>query len=188
MGTLGSLSIKEGFVRVGVFWNFPGSFSEVVSLKRPVYILSGKALSASTTGQDFAKIFSAFTALEIDDIDHFFTPAKFVSYCGLISSTFASGGKVYHGGLIPTGTSNHWLKYVFIEAAWAAIRSSYYCRAYFGRIRRRKDANVAIVALARKLSEIACRCLKEKRGCENTLIYRMHDNPVCGCPPVLLAL
>jgi len=109
----------------------------------------------------FGKIFSALAALEIDNINRFPTKAKFASYCGLIPSTFASGGKVYHGNLIPTG--NRWLKYVFIEASWPAIRTSNYCRAYFNRIKYRKDGNVAIVALARRLSEIAYKCLKEKR-------------------------
>ena len=48
-------------------------------------------------------------------INRFLTEAKFASNCGLIPSTFASGGKICHGGLVPTG--NRWLKYVFIEAS-----------------------------------------------------------------------
>jgi len=112
----------------------------------------------------FGKIFSALAALEIDDVNRFPTTAKFASYCYLSPSTFASGGKVYHGDLIPTG--NRWLKYVFIEAAWSSIRTSAYCRGHFERIKHRKDTNVAIVALARRLSEIAYKCLKEKRPYE----------------------
>ncbi len=103
----------------------------------------------------FGKILSALAALEIDDINRFATKAKFASYCSLIPSTFASGGKVYHGDLILTG--NRWLKYVFIEASWTAIRTSPYCRSYFERIKQRKGSNIAIVALARRLSEIAYR-------------------------------
>jgi len=113
----------------------------------------------------FGKILSALAALEIDDIDRFPTRAKFASYSGLIPSTFASGGKVYHGDLIPNG--NRWLRYTFIEASWVAIRSSSaYCRSYFERIKHHKSSNVAIVALARRLSEIAYRCLKEERAYE----------------------
>ncbi len=108
----------------------------------------------------FGKILSALTALEIDDINRFSTPAKCASYSTLIPSTFASGGKVYHGNLIPGG--NRWFKYVFIEASWASIRTSAYCRFYFERMTC-KGSNVAIVALVRRLSEIAYRCLKEKR-------------------------
>ena len=109
----------------------------------------------------FGKILSALEALEIDDINRFSTPAKFASYCALIPSTFASEGKVYHGDLISTG--NRWIRYSFIEASWVATRSSYYCRAYFERVKYRKGSNVAIVALARRLSEIAYKCLKERR-------------------------
>ena len=112
----------------------------------------------------FGKVLSALAALEIDDISRFRTPAKFASYSALIPSTFASGGKVYHGDLIPNG--NRWLKYVFIEAAWVSIRTSTYCRFYFEKMKDRKNSNVAIVALARRLSEIAYRCLKEKRAYE----------------------
>lgn len=64
----------------------------------------------------FGKILSALVALEIDDISRFPTRAKFASYSGLIPSTFASGGRVYHGDLVPTGSP--WLKYAFVEAAW----------------------------------------------------------------------
>lgn len=109
----------------------------------------------------FGKVLSALAALEIDNINRFRTPVKFASYSALIPSTFASGGKVYHGDLIPGG--NRWLKYVFIEAAWVSIRTSTYCRFYFEKMKDRKNSNVAIVALARRLSEIAYRCLKEKR-------------------------
>ncbi len=112
----------------------------------------------------FGKVLSALAALEIDNINRFRTQAKFASYSALIPSTFASGGKVYHGDLIPGG--NRWLKYVFIEAAWVSIRTSTYCRFYFEKMKDRKNSNVAIVALARRLSEIAYRCLKEKRAYE----------------------
>ena len=112
----------------------------------------------------FGKVLSALAALEIDNINRFRTPAKFASYSALIPSTFASGGKVYHGDLIPGG--NRWLKYVFIEASWVSIRTSGYCRFYFEKMKDRKNSNVAIVALARRLSEIVYRCLKEKRAYE----------------------
>jgi len=67
------------------------------------------------------KVLSALAALEIDDINRFRSPAKFASYCGLIPATFGSGGKIYHGDLVPTG--NRWLKYISIEASWSALRS-----------------------------------------------------------------
>lgn len=112
----------------------------------------------------FAKILSCLATLEIDKIERFPHSNKFASYCCLVPSTYSSGGKTYHGDLIYQG--NRFLKYVFIEAAWTSIRCSFYCRGYFERIKERKGSNVAIVALARRLSEIAYRCLMEKRNYE----------------------
>jgi len=112
----------------------------------------------------FAKILSALAALEIDNVERFAHPGKFASYCGLIPSTYSSGGKTYHGRLICT--CNSYLKYAFIEAAWASIRSSTYCRSCYEKIKESKGSNVAIVSLARRLSQIAYKCLKENRKYE----------------------
>lgn len=108
------------------------------------------------------KLLSALIALEIDTIDRFHRPEKLSSYSGLVASTYSSGGKTTHGGLLPT--CNHHLRYAFIEAAWTAARVSPYFSAYFRRLRMRKSASVAIPAVARKLCEIAWHCLKKRRG------------------------
>jgi transposase len=112
----------------------------------------------------FGKIFSALIALEIDNIERFPSTGKFASYCCLVPSIHASGSKVYRGDLITTG--NKWLKYAFIEAAWSSLRCSPYCRAYFDRIKKNKGVNVAVVALARRLTEIAFHCLKNRKNYE----------------------
>lgn len=109
----------------------------------------------------FGEVLSAIVALEIEEIKRFTSSSKLVGYVGLIPSTYGSAGKVYHGDLIPHG--NRWLRYAFVEGAWAALRTSPYCRAYYERIKRHKGPNTAIVALARKLLEIAYDCLKENR-------------------------
>lgn len=115
----------------------------------------------------FGKILSALIALEIVDISRFPHQGKFASYSGLIPSTHASGGKIFHGNLV--SGCNRWLRYAFIEGAWKAIVSSPYCRAYYYRIQKKKGANSAIVALARRLSEITYKCLKENRPYEERL-------------------
>jgi len=112
----------------------------------------------------FGKIFSALTALEIHNITRFRNPYKFANYCGLIPSTYASSKFLYHGRLIPC--CNKWLRYVFIEAAWTAIRTSPYCLALFSRLKYRKGDNISIVAVAKRLSEIVYQCLKENRSYE----------------------
>ncbi|WP_320412506.1 transposase [Candidatus Manganitrophus noduliformans] len=100
-------------------------------------------------------------ALEIDDIERFPHSAKLAAYAGLVPSTYSSGGKTYHGHLLRM--TNKWLKWALVEAVWTSIRHSAYCRLFFDDRKRRKGPNTAIVALARRLSEIVWHVLKEKR-------------------------
>ena len=109
----------------------------------------------------FGKVFAPIVALEIDDPKRFANPGKLASYCGLVPSLYSSGGKSWQGGIGKEG--NHWLKWAFIEAAWAAIRSSAYFRLVYQRLRQRKTAQVSIIACARRLCEIAYHLLKERR-------------------------
>jgi transposase len=109
----------------------------------------------------FGTILSSLAALEICEISRFAHEGKLSAYSGLVPSTYASGGKVYHGDLIPQ--CNKWLKYAFVEAAWVAIGCSPYFRGLFTRMKKNKGANTAIIAVARRLCEIAYICLKENR-------------------------
>lgn len=106
------------------------------------------------------RILGALISLEIDTIDRFHSPEKFTAYCGLVPSTYSSGGKTVHGRLIP---SNRHLRYAFIEAAWTAARVSPYFSAFYERLKERKGSCKAIGAVARKLAEITYYCLKHKR-------------------------
>jgi transposase len=110
------------------------------------------------------KILAALVALEIDEIGRFHRADKLCAYAGLVPTTYASGGKVRHGNLIPN--CNRWLRWAYVEAAWVAQRTSPYCHLYFERIKRRKGANSANTALARRLCEITWHCLMEKRSYE----------------------
>lgn len=103
-------------------------------------------------GIDHHKKYSHVVALEIDTVDRFASPAN---------STYSSGGKTSHGGLIPA--CNHHLRYAFIEAAWIAIRVSPYFDAFFKRLKYRKGSQDAAGAVGRKLCEIAYYCLKQRR-------------------------
>ena len=79
--------------------------------------------------------FALLLLLEIDTIERFANPAKLVAYAGLIPSTSASGGKVYHGRLVYQ--ANRHLRWAFIEIALLAIRSDPDLRAYYEGLRRR---------------------------------------------------
>jgi transposase len=109
-------------------------------------------------------ILAVVVALEIDDISRFAASPKLAAYAGLVPSTYASGGKVFHGHLLHM--SNKWLRWALVEASWVAMRSSPYCRSYFENRKRHKGPHVAIIALARRLSEIIWCVLNEKRAYE----------------------
>lgn len=109
-------------------------------------------------------ILAAVIALEIDEIKRFSNPAKLAAYCGLVPSTYASGGKHFHGKLLPQ--CNKWLRWAFVEAAWASMRSSPYCRAHFDRRQIRGGRKAGIISLARRLSEIVWHVLQERRPYE----------------------
>lgn len=107
---------------------------------------------------------AAVVAMEIDDIRRFATAAKLASYAGLVPSTYGSGGKVYHGRLLPM--RNKWLRWAFVEAAWVAMRSSPYCKTFFEVRKRNKGPHTAAIALARRLSEIVWHVLTDGRAYE----------------------
>jgi len=105
--------------------------------------------------------FSVLILYEIDDISRFRDEKKLCAYAGLIPSTHASGGKVFHGKITKTGSK--WLRWAAIEAAQTAVRSDSEFHAYYQRIRIRKGANAAKVATARRLLTIVYRLLRQGR-------------------------
>ena len=52
--------------------------------------------------------FSVLVAKEIDDISRFRDEKKLCAYAGFVPSTYASGGRVFHGRITKTG--NKWLR------------------------------------------------------------------------------
>jgi transposase len=107
------------------------------------------------------EFFSVLIRYEVGEIARFRLAKKFVSYTGLIPSTHASGGKVYHGKITKQG--NKYLRWAFIEAVTPAIRVSPELRSYYERIKRRKGKKDARVATARKLAEITWHVWIEER-------------------------
>lgn len=108
------------------------------------------------------KILSAVVVTEIDTLERFPSAKKLCAYAGLVPTTYASGGKVYHGSLLPM--CNKWLRWALIEAAWVSIG----CSGYFGGMYRHyrsrgKGANTAITIVARRMCDIVWHLLKQKR-------------------------
>lgn len=131
-------------------------------------------------------ILAVVVALEIDSIARFSTAPKLAAYAGLVPSTYASGGKIFHGHLLHM--SNKWLRWAFVEAAWTAMRSSPYCRAYYENRKRHKGQHVAIIALARRISEVVWRVLNEKRPYEERPIKIYKRTPCKETSPAALTI
>lgn len=109
----------------------------------------------------FATTLSVLTAVEIADIGRFSRPAELHSYAGVIPSTYSSGERTYHGPITKQG--NVWLRWAALEAVYPAIKKDLGLRILYSRLARRKGANVAKVAVARRLLTIIYRVLTEKR-------------------------
>jgi len=105
--------------------------------------------------------FSVLVAKEIDDISRFRDEKKLCTYAGLVPSTYASGGKVFHGRITKMG--NKWLRWAFIEAVQPAVSCDADLFAYYQRLKMKKGANAAKVATARRLLTIVYRVLKQER-------------------------
>lgn len=105
---------------------------------------------------------------EIDDISRFAGVEKLHAYAGLIPSTKASGGKVFHGPIIKQ--SNKYLRWALIEAVTPATRKDAQLRRFYCRLDLKKGANTARVATARRLLTIVYRVWQEERD------YRVSSN------------
>jgi transposase len=87
----------------------------------------------------------------IGRIDRFAAPEKLVAYLGLNPSVRQSGdGRAHHGRITKRGSSQ--ARHLLIEAAWQTVRSPGPMRAFYERVRARRGAHVAAVAVARKLA------------------------------------
>lgn len=113
--------------------------------------------------------FAVLLCYEIDNINRFRTDKKLHAYAGLVPSTYASGGKVFHGHITKQG--NKWIRWAMVEAVWPAIRSDGELRMYYDRLRIKKGANCAKVATAKRLLTVVYRVLKEER------YYHVHQLP-----------
>ena len=109
----------------------------------------------------FGRFFSVLVATEIGDICRFERAEKLHSYAGVIPSTYTSGDRSYHGKMIKQG--NKWLRWAAVEAVWPAIRSDFDLKLFYQRRLRRKSANSAKMATAKRLLTIIYRVLKERR-------------------------
>lgn len=116
------------------------------------------------------KFFAMLIRHEIDSLDRFQTSDKLCAYAGLVPSTYSSGGKTHHGGIIKQG--NKYLRWALIEAVVHAIRADAQLRSYYESMKLKKGANSAKVATARRLLKIIYQIWKEKRSYRTQSSFR----------------
>jgi len=87
----------------------------------------------------------------IGRIGRFASPDRLVAYLGLNPSVRQSGdGPAHHGRISKRGRSH--ARHLLVEAAWQTVRNPGPMRAFYERVRGRRGAHVAAVAVARKLA------------------------------------
>lgn len=99
-----------------------------------------------------------FIAL-IGDINRFETARNLVGYLGLDPRVRQSGNGPYKNGRISKEGSTH-ARTLLIEAAHATVKSPGPMRSYYQRLKARKGTQVAVCAVARKLTVITWHMLK----------------------------
>lgn len=130
------------------------------ALVKEQYDKLGEAQIISTV-PGFGAFFSVLVATEIADVRRFESVEKLHSYAGVIPSTYSSGDRTYHGKIIKTG--NPWLRWAAIEAVYPACKKDFDICSFYEKRARRKGANMAKVATARRLLAIIYRVLKDGR-------------------------
>jgi transposase len=94
------------------------------------------------------------------DVNRFPEPDKAASYLGLVPSVRQSAGKCYNGPITKAGSSQ--ARWLLIQAAQSVGRHPGPLGAFFRKLEKRKNRNVAVVATARKMVTIAWHMLKNK--------------------------
>lgn len=102
-----------------------------------------------TTIPGVGEISAMMLLAEIGDIRRFSDKQALCSYAGLVPRVRESAGKAARGGITRQGSP--WLRWIMVEAAQVATRTSPAAQRYYERLLRRKHKHVARVALARKL-------------------------------------
>ena len=91
-------------------------------------------------------------------LNEFATMSSFASWAGLCPGNNESAGKRKNGR---NGVRNHPFKTIMVQVAWAAIKKngSYYKAKYY-RLKARRGARKAIVAIAHRISKAIYNIIK----------------------------
>lgn len=101
---------------------------------------------------------SRILATELGDMSRFRNVRSLYSYTGLTPSEFSSGEHVRRGHISRQG--NSWVRGVLVEIAWRTIAKDRDLREVYEKLKGRRGAKIAIVAIARKLIGRIRACLR----------------------------
>jgi transposase len=113
-------------------------------------------LLMSVPGIDYPTAVGIMAA--IGEIARFPSSRKLVSYFGLNPIVSQSGQRCWTGRISKQGRVH--ARWLLVEAAHCAVRSSGPLQAFYRRVKARKGTNVAVVAAARKLTVILWHILR----------------------------
>lgn len=131
-----------------------GRYSDMIALLRTV---PGVGLIMSMT-----------IITELENIERFGTIDKLCSYVGLVPLTNSSGESEKVGTII--SRSNKQLRSMLIESSWIAIRQDPALMMRYGELRKRMEANKAIIKIAKKLLSRIKHVLKNNEPYEKGVV------------------
>lgn len=114
-----------------------------------------------TTMPGIGSYSALFIASEIADIKRFPNSMKLSSYAGIVPSIHQSATTLRRGHITKEG--NKLLRWILIQCAHSAVVSDKHLGRYFNKLKRKKGANIAIVAVARKMLSYMYIMLTERR-------------------------
>ena len=98
----------------------------------------------------------------IGPIERFDSPERLTAYFGLVPSVRQSAEHCYHGRITKQGNTN--ARWLLVQAAQAASRHPGPIGLQFAKLARRKNRNVAVVAIARKLAALSWHLLTKREA------------------------
>lgn len=120
---------------------------------------SSREYQALNTIAGFGPVTSAAFLAEVGDVRRFKRARHLLSYLGIVPRVYSSAGKTRFGRLTKEGPPL--ARNVLVQAAYPAIRKSPELRGVYEKTKERHGAQVARIAVARKLATQAFHMLKE---------------------------
>ncbi len=113
----------------------------------------------------FGFIVSTYLLARVGDPSQLKDVRELAAFCGLVPSENSTGENISRGSITRTGDAIS--RSLLVQAAWIAIRKDTELYQFYSRIRAKRGkqhgSQIAIVAVARKLTQRAYRVLKDQR-------------------------